>query len=154
MYSVSKLHRATTALQYTLTRQMVCISCLTYYSHVSEVQITVASTHAYNFPKPGPSRQRPCFDPMPQLIKAHSTGIPQNFSSVTLSSISKAHLSLCPTISHFPLFPFILLLLWLSSFLFSPPCYFFSLSLSQHLSSLSIPLCLFCFTNKPQFLQY
>lgn len=146
---------------YKLTRQMVLYLVLQVYSHVSEVQITVANanthTHTqYNFPKPCPSRQRPCFDLLPQLIKAYSTGIPQYFSSVTLSSLSGAYLSLSAAISCLPLYPVVRLLFQLSSLL----CFFSScflahlLSLSDHLHFLSLRLCRFCSINKPQFRWY
>lgn len=107
------------------------------YSHVSEVRLHLHThIHIHHFAKPGPSRLRPFFDPMPQLIKAYSTRIPQYFSYVTLSSISEPYLSFSPAISHFLLYPFILLSLWLSSF-FLPHFLFLLILCLFHIISIS-----------------
>lgn len=113
VFNLRTTHTNTTALFANQTN--ACISCLPNYIHMSQkcklqslaLAHSPLRTHTYNFPQPGPSRQRPCIDPMPQLIKAYSTGILQHSSSVTLPSVSKAYMSpsLSCRISRAPLYP-------------------------------------------------
>lgn len=129
MYSQKKIQ-----LPYKLTRQTV-------EYHVLQTVFTCLRSANYSrlrFPKPGPSRQRPGFDPVPQLIKAYSAGIPQYFALSLLllylrhicHSLSR-HISLSSISLHSSS-------LWLSSFFPFLVFFFYSLSLSHHLHFLSL----------------
>lgn len=72
----------------------LCVSCLANCSHMFQkcrLLLKLAHSHTYtSFSKVWP-QQRPRSDPVAQLIKSYSAGIPHCFSSVTLTSVSVAY---------------------------------------------------------------